>query len=430
MVKRLNIYALVFIFHLCWLGGLAQGHVFSEVKVNQDAVYVGQPVEVTVSVYTSTWFTKGVQPGNIKVNGAFTIYFRSVSSSERINGKTYAGVNMIFNVFPYDDEDIVFPALEISVETPDEGDSKGIQRIIKTKPRSIRVKPVPASYDRKLWMVSPGVSVSDNWLGNKNAVKVGTVLERKIKREVQNSVAELIPPIIWDSIPGVSLYPSRGEVRNNRTRTAISASRTDGVKYLFETEGEVEIPELVIYWWNPQSSTMQKRTLQKTVIQVASNPELGMLTSIRDSLSTVSAQLEGEEAAEEKIKILGLSIKEFSILVVLLFLISYLLYRVYGPLRRAIKKRRDAYLNSEAFYFKKYQKAARYKDSALAQQSLYRWIDQLHLNEPTLAYFAEKYGSDKLQQKILDTKGWSVARRNYLNGNITTETKKENWINP
>ncbi len=72
--------------------------LWSEVELNRSSVYVGQPIQVTVKVYTSTWFTEGVNPGNVKVNGAFTVYFRSVSVSKKEAGKTIAGVEMIFNV--------------------------------------------------------------------------------------------------------------------------------------------------------------------------------------------------------------------------------------------------------------------------------------------------------------------------------------------
>ena len=51
-------------------------HLTSSVSVNTSRVYVGEPVEVTVSVFTSTWFTAGVDIQNIKVNGAFTVPFR------------------------------------------------------------------------------------------------------------------------------------------------------------------------------------------------------------------------------------------------------------------------------------------------------------------------------------------------------------------
>ena len=211
-------YALLILFLLNGMGAIGQGHIFSRVNVNQASVYVGQPVEVTVSVFTSTWFTSGVDPGNIKVNGAFTIYFRSVSSTERINGKTYAGVNMIFNVFPYEDGNLVFPSLEINVETPDEGSSKSLRRLVKTASKNIAIKPVPPNYSLDDWMVSSGVSVSDMWSGDRGSVRVGDVLERSIVREVQGSVAELIPPITWDSVQGVSIYPSRADVKNNKNK--------------------------------------------------------------------------------------------------------------------------------------------------------------------------------------------------------------------
>lgn len=430
MVKTLRIHALVLLFQLTCLGSFAQGHLFSTVSVNQNAVYVGQPVEVTVSVYTSTWFTRGVDPGNIKVNGAFTIYFRSVSSTESFNGKTYAGVKMIFNVFPYDDEDLIFPSLVINVETPDEGTSKGIPRHVNTKSRTIVVKSVPVNYDSEAWMVSSGVSVKQNWIGDKNNVRVGSVIERYVVREVEGSVAELIPPIHWDTISGVSLYPTRAEVKNNKTRTAIRASRTDGIKYLFEEEGEIELPELVILWWNPQTGKMQKRTLKKVVLNVRANPDLGMLKSIRDSLVVQNPGFEGEDASKEKTRILGLSLREFIMAICLLLILLYASYKIFGPLKRALLKRREEYRSSERFYFNKFRKAARSKNKALTRQTLYRWIDQLQLEEPSLSFFAENYGNNALVADLFNVRGWSQARKNYVQGEVNKEHKIRPWINP
>ena len=426
-------YALLILFLLPALGANGQGHIFSRVDVNQASVYVGQPVEVTISVFTSTWFTKGVDPGNIKVNGAFTIYFRSISSTERISGKTYAGVNMTFNVFPYEDGNIVFPSLEINVESPDEGSSKGIHRLVISSSKRIAVKPVPPNYSVNDWMVSSGVSVSDIWSGDRGSVRVGDVLERSIVREVQGSVAELIPPVHWDSVLGVSIYPSRADVKNNKTRTSISATRTDGIKYLFEEEGEIEIPEIIIMWWNPGTSTMQKRTLKKVAINVAPNPDLGMLKSIRDSLSLARATLEEEELPAEKTSILGLSPRLFVAAVLILLLAIYLFARIYGPLKRAFLNDREQYKNSEKYFFRKYRKAARLKNSSLAQQALYRWIDQLHLQEPSLAYFQEHYGRPDLldsPENIFNVAEWSRARNNYIHGRSNSNYSPEAWINP
>ena len=447
MVKVFWKYCWVFILLIGWQSGSAQGHLFSDVKISQSSVYVGQPVEVTVSVYTSTWFTKGVNPGNIKVNDAFTVYFRSVSSTKKINGKTYAGVQMIFNVFPYNDEDIEFPSLDINVETPDDNDFKGNQRTVKTKARKIKVKPVPPGYDKSEWLVAYSMTVRDNWTGNKTKVKVGDVLERSIVREVSGTISEFIPPINWDTIPGVSLYPARSEVNNNKSKTAISASRTDAVRYLFEKEGEISIPEKVLLWWNPNQNKMYKRTLKELNITVLLNPDLGMLESVRDSLAvSVSSQSEATNKKPE-LTILGLSIKQFAIALVSILLLIYLIIKAGISLRRNIVERREKYHNSELYYFHQFKEALNKKDKESIVQALYRWVDQMGLGEPTLQYFVESFGNNELtegmklfeQQLIsnkntvfsLNIKVWSAARRNYLRGQTNTiKSNSDLWMNP
>ncbi len=280
-------------------------------------------------------------------------------------------------------------------------------------------------------MVASNVSVNENWSGDRNNVMVGNVLERTIVREVQGSVAELIPPVHWDTISGVSNYPTRAQVANNKSRTAIIASRTEGIKYLFEEEGEVEIPELVVTWYNPQAGKMQKRTLKKVVMVVEPNPDLGMLKTIRDSIMVNNASIEeGEEGTKKPISIFGLSIKEFGIGLILLLLLIYIVYRAYSPLASIILIRRERYRNSEAFYFRKFQKAAREKNSSVAIQCLYRWIDQLQLQEPTLLYFVDTYGAPKLLENLIDIKMWSQARSNYRSGKANNELNPRLWINP
>ena len=238
--------------------GFAQNNVVSEVSINRRSVYLGQPVEVSVGIFTPTWFTKGVNFGNIKVNGAFTIYFRSVSTSKKINGKNYAGVVAIYNVFPYDDEDLVFPSLEMVVETPDEGGFKGIKRSVKTKSRDIVVKAVPNGYNANDWLVANNVSVNESWQGDLKTVKVGDVIQRSVYRKAYGTVSELIPPVFWDSIQGVSIYPSRSSINTEKTKTSISATRTESVRYLFEKEGTVTLPEITITWWNPNQNKLLK----------------------------------------------------------------------------------------------------------------------------------------------------------------------------
>ena len=418
----------------------------SEVTLNKSSVYVGEPVKVTITVYTSTWFTRGIDPGNIKVEGAFTTFFRPVSTSLQKDGKTYAGVQLVYNVFPYSEKDILFPSLDISVETPAEGDYKGIAKVIKSAEREIRVTPVPAGFNREEWLVTTSLGISDNWQGDLQHVKVGDVLERRIIRTAQGTVSELIPPIRWDSVGDVGMYEARSSVRNNKTRTAISAVRTETMRFLFEKEGEVTIPEMVFSWYHPVEKKLYKRTLKEIIIQVQPNPDLGVLTSVRDSLLMEQA-LEMQESGEEvPFTIMGLSPERFALGLLLAVLLLFVIIRLTRRVIRRERARRERFRNSEAFYFREYMKSARKDSAAETLRNLYRWIDALHLPEPTLWYFSHTYGSGKLRKAIWKTeqgilsyeaaagsyvKEWRAARERYKDGIADNGYKgMTGWINP
>ncbi len=418
--------------------------LWSEVLLSKTSVYVGEPVQVSVRVYTSTWFTEGVDPGNVKVNGAFTVYFRSVSISKIENGKTFPGVEMIFNVFPFDDENVTFPSLEIHVASPKDGDYKGVSHTIKSKARLIKVKPIPPGFDADQWLVTTNVAVKQSWKGNVKNVKVGDVLERSINRDAVNTVSELIPPTSWDSISGVSFYPARSEVQNHSSKTAISATRTETMRYLFEKEGEVTLPEMVFTWWNPLRQKIYKRTLPAVTIQVQPNPDLGMLASIKDSLAAQVAAIKVAEEPEPPFTIFGMSPKKFAAVIIAFALLCLALI---FSLKWAVNYRKNylhKYRQSELFYWRKFIRAARNNDLHSTITALYLWIDQLNLPQPTALCFAEITGDAAFLKEIqnweqalaqqnnppkLVISDWRKARKTYLSKSKYS-TVNTGWINP
>lgn len=415
--------------------------LWAEVSLNKQSVYLGEPVEVTVSVYTSTWFTAGVDPGNVKVKDAYTVFFRNVSTSKTVAGKTVSGVQMIFNVFPNSAENITFPELEIEVETPKEGGYEGIAHVVKTKPRQIKVRPIPPGFAAEQWLVTTSLSVSQQWDADIKNVKVGDVLTRTISRNAANTVSQLLPPVIWDSVAGISEYPYRSNVESHRSKTAISAKRTETMRYLFEKEGEVVLPEMEFTWWNPYHQKLYKRTLKEVKIDVRPNPDLGMLASVRDSLQAQIAQTEEAEAAAEKpLTILGMSLKKFItfLAAIVLLFIAFVLSLKWAVRYR--KKYLEQYRNSELFYWRKFRRAARGENSVKA---LYSWIDKLGLSEPTATYFAQHYGDATLQAEVtklemsiakntdisIDIVSWKHARNRWLKG-FPKSSETISWVNP
>ena len=417
--------------------------LWTSVTMDRSSVYVGQPVQVTIAAYTSTWFTRGVDPGNIKVNGAFSVYFRPVSVSIVEGGQTYAGVELKYLVFPYRDEDVVFPSLDITVETPPEGGYKGVERSLKTEAKSIAVKPIPPGFDADTWLVSTNLSVNENWSGDRSNVKVGDVLTRTISRSATGTVSELIPPVIWDSIPDVSLYPARSSVDNQRSRTAITASRTESVRYLLEKEGAFTFPEMVLTWYNPYQSKLYKRTLPEVTIDVQPNPDLGLLESIRDSLRQ-EQELAQEQAHEQEAgTILGMSYQRFAVVMGLILLGLILIFAFAKLLVLKFREAQQAYQDSEKYYFDQFIKSVK-KGSSDSLPKLYRWIDELNLEEPSINGLAHCLNDKALKDFVLKTassskrgtpvsaeiSSWRKVRTFILSSSHRIKPDALSWINP
>lgn len=418
-----------------------QKQLFTEVSFDKPSVYLGEPLEVSISVYTATWFTKGVSPGNVKVNGAFTVYFRSLSTSKEVDGQLYSGVKLFFNVFPYEASDLIFPSLEFTVETPDIGGYKGKKRKVKTRKRIIKVKDVPKGIEKSKWLVSNSVSVYDTWKGDVKNVKVGDVLERTIRQQVGGTVSEFIPEIPWNPIENVSIYPKRPKLKNNQTKTAIGASRTDKAQYLFEKEGTVVIPEVVVHWWHPRNKKLYKKTLKALRIEVAANPDLELLETVRAALDNDAA---ASDTSEIPLLILGLEPKKFTLLLLGCLLSIYLFIIVGSKVVKRYNAYRKAYKASEEYYFKLFVKSYRMRNTETTVRDCYKWLDSLGLETPTIRYFLKQYGSVETQGQIIDSKDlntynqlisislkeWKTARKNFKMEVRKPIRNSSNWLNP
>ncbi|OIQ28507.1 MAG: hypothetical protein BM564_08885 [Bacteroidetes bacterium MedPE-SWsnd-G2] len=442
---------MVKLFKVIWIGLIlvfvaqnanAQG-VFASTTVSKSNCYLGEPVVITVSVYTSTFFTSGVKIGNIKVEGGFVVFFNSISLSKVINGQTYAGVVKKFNVFPYEPGTLVIPAMGITVETPKPGDYKGVSQTVSTKERTVKVLPVPMGYDQDEWLVASNLRVTENWSNNTGEIKVGEVLERSITRRASGTVSEMIPPFIWDSLTGVSNYPKRSTVENIKSKTSISSKRSESVRYLFEKEGVYEFPERELMWFNPYQKKLFKRTLKAYKVKVLPNPDLGMLESVRDSLKLEKQKIEEpSEGEKEPLTILGLSPRDFIIAALVLLVVGRIVLKYAKLFYAKYKIKKENYLNSELYFFNSFVKESNSKPEQKLSK-LYLWIDHLHLTYPTVECLNRtiKYKGledeannisayvDHGEKLNLNAKHWIKARNLILKLEQPKETSST-WVNP
>jgi hypothetical protein len=411
------------------------------VIIPKKTVYVGEACEVRIEVSTTTWFTSGVNPKNLQINGAYIIYFRPVSKTKRENGQTYSIVELIYKVFPYRSGELEFPSLEIEVESPLPGEYKGRKKQIRTKSKTIKIKRIPSDIEAKDWLVCDQLKVKDNWSGNLSEVKVGDVLTRTISRTASGTIPEMIPAFSWDTIEGASIYEGAVFAETNKGKLSISGNRSESIQYLFEKEGEIIIPAKTIYWWHRRSRKLYKKTLDSLVLNVQANPDLGILASIQDSLKLEAATVPAlTNSIEKDIDWKGIT-KKFALGFAVFLILIYSAQKALPLVSEAIASKKRKMQSSEKFHFKTFIQTSEQDPQKLNR--LYKWLSLLFNRTITLWELKDMLSEKELINEEdmaaksvlgipLNTSTWIRIRQAILKCKKEGKKKARSsyWINP
>ncbi len=349
LLKILTIISLILSIHHVF------GQVNAIVELSKKSVYVQQPFRVNITVYTKTWFTAPIEFGNLQIPNAFIVPFdKTQPGMFTVGGKLYPGIQFYYIVFPYKVGHFNIPALEITAQSPPEGSASSQKVLIHTPVQSFTVKDIPENFQNEAWLVAKDVIVSEKWNTDFEHLKVGDVLERTIMIDAKGTLPQFIPEITNQlEVKFASIYPKDAVLNNEKEDGDVSGKRTQTVTYLLEKAGSFTLPEIRLSFWNPYTSKMQERVLKAKTIQIAENPDLGILTTLRDSLQAATPS--AKEQTKKTFLIFGIAwykIVGFAIpCLILLYAVLRFAVRLYRKIRA--KRRISKQLKKEAIEFKK-----------------------------------------------------------------------------
>jgi hypothetical protein len=281
---------------------------FARISLDRHSVYVQQPFRVTVTVLTETWYTAPLEFDNIRLPNAFVLPFdKTTPGMFDIGGRQMAGLQFYFIVFPYTSGSFVFPSISITAHSPAPGESKARVVLIRTEPQSFTVKPVPAGRDKADWLVAKNVFISESWSRSLGDLKVGDILERTITVRAMGTLPQFIPPLPEESLQFAGIYRHPARLKDERNEYEANGRLSQTIIYLLEKQGDFSIPAIRISWWDPNNSRFYNRSAASADITVKANPDLGMLTTIRDSLANTDTKRAIKPGSGGKWTIFGLA---------------------------------------------------------------------------------------------------------------------------
>ena len=348
---------------------------FAQVSLDRTSVYIQQPFKITITVYTPTWYTAPLDFDNIQIPNAFILSFdRTQPGMFTINNKQYAGLQFYFIAFPYHEGNFTVPSINIFAQTPPEGSAVSKKVSIHTEAKHFTVKPIPENMKGENWLVAKNVSISEKWSKTLSNVKVGDIITRTITIDAQGTLPQFIPQLSKDSLDFASTYLQDASLVDQRNDYDANGRLTQSVVYLLEKEGDFTIPAIPITWWNPNSSKRYSRSAAAKKIHVETNSNLGILTTLKDSLQ--SSQIVVAAPPKKTIKtFFGIAWYWFLAILLAVIVVLYELVRISVRAFKDYQAKQNEYLKSESYAFKQFMHAP--FDLRELLNRMYRWWDKV-----------------------------------------------------
>ena len=409
MKVKYYIRTIIFILTLSFVSSsLAQkkpASIWATARFNKKTVMVGEPLVVTITVYTSTWFTQPPVFEEIQVSGALMVKLENTVGAKTvtIGRKKYPAIEQRYVVYPTIIGENILPSFEVVTTCPPEGDYKGIERTVRTKESKFNVSAPPEGVDTSSWLSSYNVQVSETWDRPLEDLKAGDVLERRIRIRASGTLAALIPPVELPPAEFGTIYPKTPILGNIQNKGSFTGSRTEIITYLLEKDGDFTLPEVSVPWFSINAKEERYESLPAINISIAENPDLEFILSRQKALQEELAKEVPEEVEEAKpFEFLGLN--WWQLLLVLLALIALIsqLIRWVKRIQLRKKERKEKQLASEGHYFELLKEASRDGDSKTVVRQLFFWYDRFREGkyDPRIRDFAEKSESGNLLDQL------------------------------
>ncbi|MEN8201588.1 MAG: BatD family protein [Bacteroidota bacterium] len=358
-------------------------NIWASVQFNKRSVVVGEPLIVTVTVYTSTWFTAPPEFSEIQVPEAMMVDYqqRTGAKQKTIGNKSYPAIEKKFVVYPFRVGENSLPQLTIVVESPPEGDYKGKRRVIKSPERTFTVKPPPEGLNMEKWLTAYNVQLFERWDKPMDQLMQGDVCKRRITIQAYGALAALIPPLELEGGGYGNVYSQPASLNNVQNQASFTGTRIESWTYLMESEGTYTIPGIKVSWYDPGSGKVESVAIEAREISIAENPNLDFLLTMQDSLQALLET--GEEIEKEPFEWMGLNWWQLVVAGLSGLIIIYLVIRMIRRIVSSVRRRKVAAIESEEHYFEELVKVSREGDPSKVMKALIGWYDR---------YRSERFG--------------------------------------
>ncbi len=275
--------------------------IFIETEIKPDAaVYEQTPIVYIVRLFYSVQVVQGTL-SDVKVNDKDAIIEQIGNETQfelHRNGKRYMVVERQFSVIPQHAGELVFSptVFEGSIAVGNHS-FFNLQTVIKriySLEKKIEVKKAPF---QKNWFPANDVQLTEEWSKDPGTLNMGEPVTWSITIKASGNFGNQIPDIALNLPKNLKHYLDKPEITNQQTADGFYGTKQIKIALIPSKEGEFQLPEIHVEWWNLKSDKKETAVLPPRTIQVI-NEEIAMETEIAEHKLVMNEEIVNENLNE------------------------------------------------------------------------------------------------------------------------------------
>lgn len=362
--------------------------LFMNAEVSTTTPYVQQQVILTLKIHIGSRFNNAQieDPELDSTNVVFRRFGNDRKYQQFLNGQRYTVFERQYLLFPQQSGDLSIAPITLTAEEVNRGrllfDPWGMRgKQVRTQSDTINltVRPIPTQFTGQHWLPAQSVSISEDWPVS-GPLETGEPVTRSITIRASGLTSAQLPELDPVSVNTIRTYNEQPELNDTEAVTGIGVigTRKEQQVILPTQAGSYTLPPIELAWWDVDTDTLQKARLPARTLLVSG---VGTTSTVPQTVPSKTDPVEPAVTITNVPAPVTQRVAPFwktlaIILMVLLLLSAYLLYRLWRkPLKTSTSPPRHIVNNSSLA--KAFQSACRDNDLQRARDTLMVWIQSL-----------------------------------------------------
>lgn len=365
--------------------------VFIETLLDKPSAFVQEQLLLTLRIVSSTNL-QGLSGEELMVKNASIIKVAETQYQENINSINHLVIETKYAIFPNTSGEFTIPPVRFNLmlsgnrRDPFSGSffsRGGKQLILQSEEKKAIIKPKPTQFGPSEWLPAKGIALNERWSRPLDELVAGEPITRTIYITAQGLTSAQLPPIETSAGEIFKVYPDQPQLKDDVSQSGVTGTRTESVAIVPSKEGTIQLPPIVVKWWDTESNTIKETRLAGTTLSVKpavnASTDIGLPEESPATPDKTVTSLEKTEGIDHQqphgilIWILGISNLVLAIIVIIL---AVLWRQARAPSTEIPTHNPDTLIPSaqkEAELFNQLRQASRSKDYRKFRETLIIW---------------------------------------------------------